>query len=74
MATVPVEERDVYTIPETAKRLGYGLRQTYELARLGRIPAVKLGMRRYVVPKARFERWLAGEGPGAADDGGATAA
>ena len=72
MATEPVQ-RDVLTIKEASQRLGIGLRQAYELARLGQIPAVKLGMRRYVVPKARFEKWLAGEADGAAD-GRATAA
>ena len=74
MATVPVEQRDVYTIPEISRRLGWGMRQTYEAARRGTIPVLVLGERRYVVPKVRFERWLAGEAADTDGDAKPTAA
>ena len=50
-------ERVVYTIPEVAKMLGISRNQGYELARIGRIPTIRLG-KRLLVPKVAFERMM----------------
>jgi len=47
------------SIPEAAKALGIGRNQGYEAARSGEIPTIKIG-RRILVPRAAFERLLAG--------------
>ena len=44
-----------------ADRLGISLQRTYELARRGVIPAVRLG-RRWKVDMSRLESWIAGGG------------
>ena len=50
-------ERLVYTVPEVAKMLGISRNQGYELARIGRIPTIRLG-KRLLVPKVAFERMM----------------
>ena len=54
-------ERVVYTIPEVGRMLGVNRNLAYELARTGRIPALKLG-RRLVCPKLALEKLLAEAG------------
>lgn len=51
--------RAVYTVTEVAQLLGLSRSVTYDLVREGTIPAQRLG-RRWVIPKGRFESWLAG--------------
>ena len=51
--------RAVYTVDEVSGLLGLSRGMTYELVRDGTIPAQRLG-RRWVIPKARFDGWLAG--------------
>ena len=51
------DERVVYTIPEVAKMLGISRNQGYELARIGRIPTIRLGKKLFV-PKVAFERMM----------------
>ncbi len=50
-------EREVLTIAQAAQALGIGRNLAYELARQGRLPALRLG-RRLVVPRAALERLL----------------
>ncbi len=50
-------ERLTFNIEEVAKLLGLGRTTTYELARAGRIPSVRLG-RRLLVPRAALVRFL----------------
>lgn len=50
-------ERVVFTVPEVAKMLGISRNQGYELARIGRIPTIRLG-KRLLVPKVAFERMM----------------
>ncbi|MCZ6666653.1 MAG: helix-turn-helix domain-containing protein [Gammaproteobacteria bacterium] len=59
-STVP-EERKTITIAEAAKALGVGRNQAYEAAHRGEIPIIKIG-KRLLVPRAAFERMIAGEG------------
>lgn len=47
-----------YSVEEAAKALGIGRCLCYELVRQGRIPALRLGERRLVVPRAALERLL----------------
>lgn len=54
------EQRATLSISEVASLLGTGLNQTYEAARVGEIPTIKIG-RRVLVPRAAFERLLADE-------------
>src|SRR5206468_10535156 len=62
----PEDEPDVFTIAETARRLGLGRNTVYEAARRGELPLLRIG-RRLLVPRVAFQRWLAsGEGLGSA--------
>ncbi len=50
---------------EVAERLGIGINAAYEAARRGDIPTLRLG-KLILVPRAAFERLLAGEPKAAA--------
>lgn len=52
---VPVSQ--VYTVRQVATLLGINLGATYELIRLGKIPAKRLG-KRWIVPRRLFHVWL----------------
>lgn len=52
---VPVSQ--VYTVRQVAMLLGINLGVTYELIRLGKIPAKRLG-KRWIVPRRLFHVWL----------------
>ena len=54
-----IVERRTLTIPEVAKMLGLSRNKTYEAARRGDIPTIKIG-RRILVPVAALERKLQG--------------
>ena len=51
------ETRTVLTIEEVAQILGLGRSATYESARRGELPTLRLG-RRVLVPVAAFSKWL----------------
>lgn len=53
--------RKVYTMEEVAEQLGIGRTSAYRLAEQGVFPVLRLG-RRLVVPKAKFDSWLSGDG------------
>ena len=55
-------EKLTYTITETAQLLGLSRGLCYQLAREGRIPVIRLGERRLVVPKVALMRILNGNG------------
>jgi excisionase family DNA binding protein len=59
---VPETEKLVYTIDETASKLGLSRATAYSLAREGRIPAIRISERRLVVPKVALEKMLAEAG------------
>lgn len=48
------------TVEEAGHALGVSRNTIYQLVRSGRVPAIRLG-RRWIVPRAQFERFLAGE-------------
>jgi excisionase family DNA binding protein len=54
----------VYTVDEVAELLGLSRGLTYDLIRAGTIPAERLG-RRWIIPRARLDAWLAGVERGA---------
>lgn len=54
----------VYTVDEVAELLGLSRGLTYDLVRAGTIPAERLG-RRWIIPRARLDAWLAGVERGA---------
>jgi excisionase family DNA binding protein len=53
-------ERETLSVVEAGRRLGLGKDAAYRAARSGELPVLRIG-RRLLVPKARFERLLAGE-------------
>ncbi len=55
-------ERLTLTIPEVARMLGISRNLAYELANQGKIPALRLSLRRLVVPRHALERMLAEAG------------
>jgi excisionase family DNA binding protein len=50
----------VISLEEVAARLGIGRNQAYEAVQAGKIPALRFG-RRWLIPRAAFDRMLAGE-------------
>ncbi len=63
-------EKLVVTVDQAAKALGISRGLAYEMARQGRIPAIRLG-RRLLVPRSALERMLAEADVGAGDNDGA---
>lgn len=53
-------ERLVYTVEEVAELLGICRCTAYTLARQGRLGAIRISDRRYIVPKAAVSRLLGG--------------
>jgi excisionase family DNA binding protein len=53
--------RQTYTVDEVAGVLGVSRGVAYEQVREGVIPSMRLG-KRWIIPKTRFDAWLAGEG------------
>lgn len=51
------EERKTYTVPEVARLLGISKAHAYELIRIGRVPAIRLG-RRILVPRRLLDGFL----------------
>ncbi|MGW1677823.1 helix-turn-helix domain-containing protein [Saccharopolyspora sp. NPDC002376] len=54
-------ERQTYTVDEVAKALGVSRGVAYTQVREGAIPSRRMG-KRWIIPKIRFDAWLAGEG------------
>ena len=52
-----------YTIEQTAELLGISRCLAYELARQRRIPVIKCGEKRLLVPRKALEEYLAGKWP-----------
>jgi excisionase family DNA binding protein len=52
-----MSERDVYSVPEVAARLGVDRNTAYQAIKEGQIPSIRVG-HRILVPKAAFERLL----------------
>lgn len=55
-----MSERRTLTVAEAARELGCSLALAYQACADGTIPAVRLGARRWVIPRDRFERELLG--------------
>lgn len=53
-------EKKVISVEEAAQELGIGRTHAYALAKRGELPVLRLG-KRYVIPIARWNAWLAGE-------------
>lgn len=53
-------ERLTYDVPEAGAKAGLGRNASYDAARRGEIPTIKLGQR-LVVPKKKWDAILAGE-------------
>ena len=62
-------EKLVVTVDQAAKALGISRGLAYEMARQGRIPAIRLG-RRLLVPRSALERMLAEADVGAGENDG----
>jgi excisionase family DNA binding protein len=59
----PSAERVVYTVPEAGRLLGLSRNGSYEAAKRGEIPTIRIG-RRLFVPKISFHRMLDVAGTG----------
>lgn len=64
----PIGERLVYSVPEAGRLLGLGRNASYDAAKRGDFPTLRIG-RLLLVPKAPFHRML---GIDAAANSGAT--
>jgi excisionase family DNA binding protein len=53
-----VDESLVVSIPEAARLLRISERSAYEMARTGRLGAIRLGVKRWVVPRKALERLI----------------
>lgn len=51
--------RLAYSVEETARACGISLGLTYELIRQGKIPSIRLGERRLLVPRVALAKMLA---------------
>jgi excisionase family DNA binding protein len=51
---------DMLSVEDVAMRLGIGRNQAYEAVQQGKIPSLRFG-RRYLIPRAAFDRMLSGE-------------
>ena len=52
------DKRLTLTVEQTAQLLGISRATAYALARTGKIPSLRLGERRLVVPKVALDRML----------------
>jgi excisionase family DNA binding protein len=53
-----MEESPVLTVPQAARLLGISERNAYELVNSGRIPAIRISPKRWIVAKRAIERLL----------------
>jgi excisionase family DNA binding protein len=65
MASIPVNAaaRRTLTVPEAGRLLGLGRQASYEAARRGELPVLRIG-RRLLVPAPALDRLLSGEASG----------
>ena len=54
-------ERLTLTIPEVAKTLRVSRKLAYDLASQGKIPVIRVGQKRLLVPRKSLEDFLAGK-------------
>ena len=52
------QERLTYTVEEVGEMLGISRCNAYALVREGKLPAIRIGKRRWVIPKKRIEELL----------------
>jgi excisionase family DNA binding protein len=62
-AAPPADERLVYTVPEAGRLLGLSRNGSYEAAKRGEIPTIRIG-RLLLVPKIPFHRMIELVAPG----------
>jgi len=63
MTPTPMQPATV-TVEEAARILGIGRQTAYDLARQGKLPVLRLGKKRLVVPKIALQRMLEEAGHG----------
>jgi len=57
-AVAPATARLTYTVEEAARALGISRGLAYQMVREGRLPALRLGQRRLIIPRAALEDLL----------------
>jgi excisionase family DNA binding protein len=57
-ARASTDERDAFSVPEAAKRLGISRDLAYRLVRTGQLPSVRLGERRVLIGRVALETFL----------------
>lgn len=55
-------ERKTVSVEEAGRILGVGRVKAYELVKEGKLPCLKLGTRKFVVPLAALDKYLANAG------------
>lgn len=60
--TIKESERLVYTVEEVGELLGISRVTAYNLARQGRLGAIRISDRRIIVPKVAVQKLLDGSG------------
>ena len=56
-----VFERRTYSIPEAAQVIGISRSLAYQMASEGRLPVIRVGKTKCVIPKAALEQWFLDE-------------
>lgn len=54
-------EKRTLTVTEAAQIIGISKSLAYKMANEGRLPTIKVGTRKHVIPKAALEQWLLDE-------------
>ena len=68
MTTAELDKPQVVSVVRAGRLLGLGRTASYEAARRGDLPVIRIG-RRYVVPLRALEKMLDGAAPRSRDDG-----
>jgi excisionase family DNA binding protein len=51
-------ERRTLTVPEAAKIIGVCNKTAYQMVTAGKLPVIRVSMRKVVIPKEALEQWL----------------
>jgi excisionase family DNA binding protein len=53
-----MEKEELLTVPEAARLLRISERNAYELVNTGRLPAIRISPKRWIVPRKAIDRLL----------------
>jgi len=55
------DEKLTLSVTECAKKIGISRPLAYQLVKEGRLPSIRIGEKRLVIPKVQLEKFLAGQ-------------